>query len=365
MKIAKVETVVVEIPFHEPGKNEGILPSAWRSLETVLVRVEDEDGVVGWGEGFGYFCSDATRSIIDQRIAPLAVGREIDDVRAWTLGVQRAVHLFGRYGITLFAIGGVDMALWDLKAKRAGVSLARLLTDGPLRGSAEAYASLVRYHDPALVAEVSRRAIDEGYIELKLHEITVPLVRACRDEIGEGIPVSVDVNCAWDEASSLAAIPGLIELGVSWLEEPVFPPEDFATLARLRGHGLAIAAGENWFTRWQFEQAMAAGAVDHLQPSLTKIGGLHEYLEVARMAEAAGAKLVPHCPYYGPGYYATLQLAAAFPVIGPIEVLYVDREAKLAPDPGLQDDGRIRLPQDVLGIGFEPDPQVLERYRRG
>lgn len=367
MRIAKVETTVVEIPFHEPGKNEGILSSAWRSLETVLVRVEDEDGFVGWGEGFGYFCADATRTVIDQRIAPLAVGREIDDVRAWTLEVQLGVHLFGRYGITLFAIGGVDMALWDLKAKRAGVSLARLLRpEGPLQTSAEAYASLVRYDQPDLVAEVSRRALAEGYRELKLHEVVVSQVRASREAVGDGIPISVDVNCKWDEAGSLAAIPQLAELGVSWLEEPIFPPEDFGTLGRLRGHGLPIGAGENWFTRWQFQQAVQAGAVDLLQPSLTKIGGLHEYLEVVRMAEAAGQRLVPHCPYYGPGYHATLQLAAAFPVIGPIEVLYVDREAKLAAsEPGLLPSGRLSLPQEVLGIGFEPDLDVVHRYRRG
>jgi len=363
VKIAKVESWLVEIPFHEPGRGVGITPSAWRSLETVLVRVEDEDGNVGWGEGFAYFCADATKAMVDQRVAPLTVGQVIDDVRVWNLGVQRALHLFGRYGITLYAISGVDMALWDLKAKRAGLPLAAYLMDGPLRRDIDAYASLVRYHDPELVAQSSLRAVSEGYRELKLHEITLELVEASREAVGELVPLSVDVNCAWDEAFSRRAIPKLLELGVIWLEEPIFPPEDFATLARLSGLGLPIAAGENWCTRWQFEAAIAAGAADCLQPSVTKIGGIHEYLAVIMAASANLQRVVPHCPYYGPGLYATLQLAAAYEVVGPIEVLYVDREAELAPLGGLTEGGRIRVPEG-LGLGFEPNLDVIGRYRR-
>ena len=88
--------------------------------------LEDELGNVGWGEGFGYSLIDATKSVIDRLILPTLVGQTIDDIPAWNLKTQRQLHMFGRYGVTIFAISGVDIALWDLKAKRAGKPLHAL-----------------------------------------------------------------------------------------------------------------------------------------------------------------------------------------------------------------------------------------------
>ena len=110
MKIRSVEARVVEIPFEDGGSGLGITPSAWKTLETVLIRVEDTDGNVGWGEAFGYFVADATRSVVETRVKPLAEGATIESVAGWTRQTQRQLHIFGRYGITMFAISGVDMA---------------------------------------------------------------------------------------------------------------------------------------------------------------------------------------------------------------------------------------------------------------
>src|SRR6185312_7453271 len=91
----------------------------------------------------------------------------------------------------------------------------------------------------------------------------------------------------------------------------VWPPEDFATLAEVRRKGgLAVAAGENACTEYQFRQMMDAGAVSHAQPSVTKVGGVTEFLKVARLADQRGVKIVPHSPYFGPGLLATLHLLA-------------------------------------------------------
>jgi len=367
MKITKVETMIVDIPFVDGGKGEGIGPTTWNKLELLLVRLEDEHGTVGWGEGFGYFVTDATKAVIDRMIAPLLEGSSVTDIPAWNLATQRRLHLFGRYGITLYALSGVDMALWDLKAKREGVPLHRLLSGDAAATRAPArvdfYASLVRYGDSDVAPRVCERALAEGFTDLKLHEITLPDIEACRRAVGDSVPIAVDVNCNWSPSQSLEAIPALIDLGASWLEEPTFPPEGYSDLAALRGHGLPIAAGENWCTAVQFAAAIAAGAVDLTQPSVTKVGGVSEFMRVAEVSSAAGLELLPHCPYFGPGLYASLHLAAALPGVRQLEWLYVQPDAWLAPLDRWRSGGMVAVP-DEPGSGFAPDPAVMQRYRR-
>ena len=363
MRISKVDTMIIDVPFEDGGKGQGIGPTTWNRLEVCLVRIEDDRGTVGWGEGFGYFTVDATKAMIDRTIAPVLVGTEVDDPYAWNLATQRRLHLFGRHGITVHAISGVDMALWDLKAKREGVPLHRLLGGAGSPEPVPFYASLVRYADDAVAPRVCERALADGFRELKLHEITIPHVAACRDAVGPEVPISVDVNCAWSEAEARAAIPALIELNASWLEEPTFPPERFGPLQRLRGRGLPIAAGENWYTAEAFDAALAAGACDLAQPSVTKVGGVSEFARIARACAAAEVPLMPHCPYFGPGLFASLQLAAAFPGVRALEWLYVDPElwpAKMEP----LGPGGTLTPSDAPGLGFEPEPAALENFRR-
>ncbi|HLU82793.1 MAG TPA: mandelate racemase/muconate lactonizing enzyme family protein [Trueperaceae bacterium] len=365
MKIARVETMIVDIPFVDGGKGEGIGPTTWNKLELALVRLEDDRGNVGWGEGFGYFVTDATKAVIDRMIAPLLEGSVVTDIAAWNLATQKRLHLFGRYGITMYAISGVDMALWDLRAKREGVPLHSLLAGGAATnpGPVPFYASLVRYADSAIAPRVCENALQSGFTDLKLHEITLPEIEACRRAVGDGVPISVDVNCNWSQARALEAIPTLIDLGASWLEEPTFPPEGYSDLADLRGRGLPIAAGENWCTAVQFAAAIAAGAVDLAQPSVTKVGGISEFMRVAAVAAAAGVDLMPHCPYFGPGMHASLHLAAALPGVRQLEWLYVQPEAWPAPIEQLRSGGTVAVP-DEPGLGFVPDAAVVQRYRR-
>jgi L-alanine-DL-glutamate epimerase-like enolase superfamily enzyme len=362
VRIRSVETQVLDIPFVDGGRGEGITPTRWSRLEIALVRIEDDAGRVGWGEGFGYFVVDATKALVDRLIAPLLEGAEIDDIPAWNLAMQRRLHLFGRYGVTLFAISAVDMALWDLAARRRELPLYELLgADAPR--PIPLYASLVRYDDDAVAARTCERALERGFHELKLHEITVPRVAACREAVGDAVPISVDVNCAWTEDQAREVLEPLRDLGVTWLEEPVFPPEDMHALSRLRDGTLPIAAGENWCTEVQFAAAFEAGAVDLAQPSVTKVGGISEFRKVAERCRAADVPLVPHCPYFGPGFFASLHLATAIDEVRQLEYLFVEPEAWLAPLGRLGPGGTL-LATDAPGIGFEPDSEVLRRYRR-
>ncbi|WP_258909316.1 mandelate racemase/muconate lactonizing enzyme family protein [Pseudomonas putida] len=362
MKIVRIDTQIVEIPFHDGGKGQGITPTTWHTLENVLIRLEDEHGNVGWGEAFGYFVADATKALIDRLITPLLVGRQVDDIAGFNRELQLRLHLFGRYGVTMFAISGVDIALWDLAARREGVPLHKLLGQAR-REQVAAYASLGRYADDEVAPVICEKALAMGFRDIKLHEVTVPEVAACRRAIGFNVPLATDVNCSWSVADTREWLPALAELQLAWLEEPIFPPEDFATLASLRGHGVPLSAGENWCTAVQFEQALLSGAVDSIQPSVTKVGGISECLRIAALAERHDAVVLPHCPYFGPGLVATLHLAAVQPRVPQVEYLFVEPAGWLYPVEQLRQGNQLQIPQGP-GLGLDIDLAVAERFRR-
>ena len=356
--IISIEPTVLRIPFDDGGRGYGITPNRWCNLDIVLVRVETKAGLVGWGEAFGYVCQHATAQAIRDLVAPVVIGKDSSDPAAVNLAAQQALALFGRYGITIFAISGLDIALWDIAAKRAGVSLATLL-GGRKRDSVRAYASLVRYGDAATVQHFSRKALDLGYDEIKLHEVEKETIAAGRRGGGTA-RLTVDVNCQWSLAKSRGMLPFLRDQGVDWLEEPTFPPEDPSPWRELSAQGIAIAAGENACTSVEF--ARLAPALDVVQPSVTKLGGITEFLKVVEIARASGKRLAAHSPYFGPGYWASLQLAAAGDSAEAFEYLFVDAEADCGLHLPRPAGGFIKVP-DAPGIGFEPDAGVLARFR--
>ncbi|MEM5313045.1 mandelate racemase/muconate lactonizing enzyme family protein [Paraburkholderia sp. JHI869] len=366
MKVRSVEARVVEIPFEDGREALGPAPSAWRTLETVLIRVEDTEGNVGWGEAFGYFVADAVRSVVETRVKPLTEGATLDSIEAWSRDTQRALHIFGRYGITMFAISGVDMALWDLAAKRAKAPLWKLL-GGTEAVSLTTYASLVGYGDARVTSAFCERALEQGYRDIKLHETAIDVIEAAHACVAGRAPVSVDVNCAWSDALANANIARLRALdGIAWVEEPIFPPEDFTRLAGLRSHGVPVAAGENWCTAMQFRQAVEVGAVDYLQPSVTKVGGITEFVEIMSLAREAKLGVMPHSPYFGPGFIATLHLATAYRrahAALQVEYHYVEPAAELIGLAPIRDGHRFRL-SDAPGLGLAPDEAVVSRFVR-
>jgi len=149
-----------------------------------------------------------------------------------------------------------------------------------------------------------------------------------------------------------------------FLEEPVWPPEDFATLAKVRAKGgLDIAAGENACTVHQFRQMLTASAVSYAQPSVTKVGGITEYLKVAALADEMRIRLAPHSPYFGSGLLATLQLMSLRDDGSFIEVFYTNRAACLwRGHVDVDANGTVAVPEGP-GLGYEPDQEVMARYR--
>ena len=188
-------------------------------------------------------------------------------------------------------------------------------------------------------------------------------MRAARDAAGDGVPIMVDTNCPWTPEQARQMTLKLRPYDLHWLEEPIFPPEDFPAIARLRaGTGVAMAAGENNCTAVQFRDMFAANAVDYAQPSVTKVGGVTEFLKVATLADAAGVTLMPHSPYFGPGFLATLQLTAARGQPGAlVERYHMDLEASLYGELIDPVNGAFAVPQGP-GLGRDPDPDVIKTY---
>ena len=365
MKITNVRAHHVRIPYDSGAASFRHGVSATAALDIVLVEVSTDAGITGWGDAFSYVCPKTTCTAIDEMIAPRVLGLDVPDaagIAGFMEQIQRQLHLFGRYGITMFAISGLDIALWDLAAKVKDVPLHRLIGEAK-RAKIPAYASLLRIGVPDKIASECELALRRGYRAIKLHETTVPAVTAARETIGGDIPLMVDMNCPLDGPSAIAFAQACRPAHPMFLEEPVWPPEDFVTLAEVRSKGgLDIAAGENACTVHQFRQMMTAGAVSHAQPSVTKVGGITEFLKVAALADGLGVRLVPHSPYFGPGFLATLQLMA-LRADGFIEVYYMKRAACLWRGRiDVNADGCIEAPQGP-GLGYEPDRDVMEQYR--
>jgi L-alanine-DL-glutamate epimerase-like enolase superfamily enzyme len=363
MKIVAIETSVVSAPFDMGGPPALFAGRPWTNLDILLVRVETADGATGWGEAFGHVAIPSTRAALDTVVAPLALGRDTSDVEAFTDRMMQDVHLLGRNGPFVYAVSALDIALWDIAGKRAGQPLYRLLGGAP-KDRLEAYASLLRLRAPDLVARNARAACEEGYRLVKLHEVTRAAVLAAKEAVGADARLMLDTNCPWTVEEACAMARAMKADGLYWLEEPVWPPDDHAGLARVRAEGIPVAAGENAGGVFDFERMFRSGSIDIAQPSVTKVGGVSETRRVIALARAHGIRVVPHCPYFGPGFLASLHVIAAMPESPPVEVLWRSMEANPFDPWTRAERGILAVPQGP-GLGVEPDAAVLRRYTVG
>jgi len=363
MKIVKAETILVAIPF-ESG---GLAPWGWGgapadSFDTLLVRLETEDGIVGWGEAFSRMEDRALQRMIEDRVLPLVRGRDAREISRIKYDLEFNLHNFGRVGPIMYGISAVDIALWDIAGKASGRPLVDLL-GGAHSDHVEVYASLVRYGSEDAVATAVRRAIKEGYRWIKLHEISVPVIAAAVAAAGDDARVMLDTNCPWSVEEALEHDAAMSGLGLHWLEEPVWPPENYIGLARIRAAGNhAIASGENAGSLFDFVAMHEAGAIDIAQPDVAKTGGVSELVKIANYCDANGLVLSPHCALFGPGQIATIHLTAAMPRSPLFERLYLDFETELFGDAAVVVNGQLAVPSGP-GLGVDPDPAVVERYR--
>lgn len=361
--ITKFETIRIALPFETGGPRSAIRPgmaeAPWLKMECLMLRLESEDGQVGWGEAFGHHVVPGTDAILNQMIAPMLMGKDSRAIDKRVEEMERPFHGFGRNGPVRYALSAVDIALWDMAAKRAGMPLFRML--GGESGELMRYASLMRYGgDPTAVAANTARARAAGFTTIKLHENTVTAFRAALDAVDGQSMICLDVNCPWTVGEAKAIAREIRGDGFHWLEEPVWPPENYAGIAEVRAEGVPIAAGENFGTLFEYKAALDAGAVDILQVSVVKAGGISGMQRIFALARAYPVRVIPHCFYWGPGYNATAHLAAARTEPTLVETAFID----FAVQPHKLFDvstAHFTLPE-TPGLGFEADWDALEPY---
>jgi L-alanine-DL-glutamate epimerase-like enolase superfamily enzyme len=352
--VARIETFPLRIPFLD-GTGKARPP-----VDSLLVKVTTERGYEGWGEAFGFEATPVTQRAVEDLLAPLCAGQDPARIGPLMRGAQERLQVFGRAGSVMHALSAVDTALWDIAGKTAGVPLHQLLGGG--RTSLPCYASLDPYGHPHQVRDAVGQAVEAGFTAVKLHEREVSAVRAARDEAGPGAALMLDVNCPWTLNQARTVTQQLAETRLRWLEEPLWPPEDFEGLARLRAVcGIPVAAGENAATLHDFTRLM--DAVDYLQPSPAKMGGVTELCKVFQVAAARGATVMPHTFYHGPGLLAAVHVTAALGAgDAMIEWRHSSLEAWVYGAAFKPEHGRIQVPQGP-GLGIDPDPDVLRGFR--
>ncbi len=358
MRISEVRAIPLAVPYQPLDP-----PSPWSDAagRQLLVRVATDAGLVGWGEAFALGAPLAVAAVIDEALAPLLVGEPPTEIERLTDRLHRATLLFGRRGLGMCAISGVEVALWDLAGQAHGVPVYELL-GGRCQPRVRAYASLMRYERPHQAAAAARQAVARGFAGVKLHQTDLASVAAVREAIGSEVALMLDVNCPWTPAEAIRMGRALAEYDLAWLEEPVWPPEDYRGLAEVAAAlEVPIAAGENEATAVGFRELLAGRAADILQPSVTKVGGLGEAKKVCALAAAWNREVVPHSFYLGPGLAATLHLIAATPGIRWVELAAAELATPLLTEPVRAVDGWVAVPTGP-GLGVAVNEEALARH---
>ena len=365
--IARIGTFVFRAPVGEPVVTSF---GAISDRVSVLVRVEDEDGAHGWGDvwcNFPSYGAEHRGLVLHRTLAPMALGRAVDDPAALWRELAMRTHVLalqsGDAGAFSAALAGLDAALWDLKARRAGLPLARLL--GGEVHEVPVYASGL---NPGDGPDTVERARAEGYRRFKQkigfgEEVDLPNLRRIASGLREGEALLVDANQGWtaDEARRMA--PKLNELPLGWVEEPVAadrPEEEWRLLAE--AYAAPLAGGEN-LRGQDLLRAASDPWLRVVQPDVGKWGGVSGCLAVGQAAVEAGKRYCPHWLSGGIGLMASAHLLSA---VGGAGMLEVDsnpnplRASLAQPFPALVD-GAFAL-TDAPGIGAEPDMEAVHPF---
>jgi D-galactarolactone cycloisomerase len=370
IRIRSVRTFLFRAPTVNPVRTSFAVSTARTAL---LVQLEDQDGAVGWGEVYATFPPGAAEHrvrLIETLFAPLATAEPIVDPDALYERLTRTTRVLalqsGELGPIAQCISGIDIAAWDLFARRAGAPLSHLLGDGG-RSVVAAYASGINPDSPEKVVAAEW---EKGFRAFKLklgfgREADLRNMEAVRKTLGEGVPVAVDANQAWSLEEAVAMSRALAPFQPLWLEEPLFADTPLATWTTLSQRSpVLLATGENLRGEAAFRDAIASGAFAVLQPDPIKWGGLSALRHVAREIGEAGLTFCPHCFGGGIGLIASAHLVAA--TGSARSRLEVDhhpnplREGLAAPYPALKD-GMMEVP-DGPGLGVAPDMAAVREF---
>ena len=365
MRLARAEVFVHRVPIEQPVRTSF---GTMHDRPSVLLRLEDAEGNAGWGEVWCNYPSvgaEHRARLLLSTILPLLSGcGDVEEPEAVWSGLTARLHVLaiqtGEAGPIAQCLAGVECALQDLAARKAGVPLWRSLSqDGSPRVAV--YASGI---NPSGAPQVAAEAAARGFAGCKIKigfDAALDrenLVQA-RTLLGDGFPLMADTNQGWSPDEALAFAGTCDEVGLEWLEEPLrhdAPDADWRRLAEAME--IPLAAGENFSSRMDFELLPERRSLKVLQPDIGKWGGIANAMAVARLAASGGRTFCPHWLGSGVGLLASLHLkAAAGPADGYVEVDFNEnrlREEIVRPVFETLDDGMVEMP-DTPGIGEVED----------
>lgn len=384
MAIASIEAIPLEYELRK-GKRFGGSRGITGARNTTLVRVETEDGTVGWGEAFAPPRSVAT--VIEEVVADYVIDRDPQNVETLTADVYSGSYHFGRGPFVHSAMSGVDIALWDVLGKRTGRSVHELLgvtenvefLDGQDASTVVPYASTMYITEwEQDLADPVREAAEEGFDAAKIKlgrglEDDVERVATAREHLGSDADLMVDFNGNYRPKQAARVVEALEPYNLTWVEEPV-PPENLSGYRELAGYtNVPLSAGEAHFNRFEFKQLINDRIVDVVQPNIGRCGGFSEARFIAKLATTENITVRPHIWNSGVGLAASAQFAVSIPTYPhaganpePL-LLECDRSENPLREEILQDPldpmgGGLAVP-DKPGLGVSVDTDAVERYR--
>ena len=373
MRITDVEAIVLR----QQSVDEGIADG---SQDDLVVLVHTDEGITGIGEVDS--APEVVAALVEGNgshavaigLRELLVGEDPLDVERLWRKMYRGTIYVGRRGITVHAISGIDIALWDIRGKALGRPVCELIGE-PRRERIKAYASRLMPDTPEETFSAVAELREQGFTAVKLGwgplgkdaAYDVELASAARDAAGDGVEILIDAGLGYvdDVERATQVARGLEELDVTWLEEP-FEPDEYEAYAELADAvDIPVAAGEQDSTWWGFRELIERGRVDVVQPDVTRCGGITELLRIAELAAQNGVATVPHAWKSGIIKAATLHVNAVLP-----EALYqeycvartpINTELTVQRLP-LEADGWVAVPTGP-GLGVDLDLDVVERLR--
>ncbi len=387
MRITSVQAWWISIPIaaaHQHTSDFGTL----RTFDAAILRIETDDGLVGWGEGKNAAGSAGDYGtlvhLLNHDFGPRIIGRDPADITfIWEdlyNGVRadkarmsgHAMPEMARRGLTVAAISAIDIALWDILGKADGKPVWQLL-GGRKADRLPAYASggwagadkigeqLQSYIDTGGFKAVKMRV---GAMDGAAH-VSAARVRAARKALGPSIDIAVDAHGTYTVAEARRFAQMVADCDLAWFEEPVIA-DDKSGMAEVRAAcNIPIATGESEATRFAFRDLAMARAADIFQPDPAFCGGISETMRIGTLASSFNLRLAPHLWAGAPCFFAGLHICAASPASFTIEF-------SLGANPMIHDiigetvtarDGMVAIP-DGPGLGFTMDEAALKRFRK-
>lgn len=377
MKITDVITHQLLVNVDEPFTSS----RGWyyKTKGALVVEIVTDEGIVGWGDCYGP--AAVNRSIVDSVLKANLIGRDPFDVEVIWEELYNKVKDYGLTGMTISAISGVDIALWDLIGKAVNKPIHKLI-GGAFRTKLQAYATGLYFKDMNRLneqaADEARNYVEQGFTAIKMKiglgsiSKDIDRVAAVREAIGKDVQLMVDANHCFTVPQAIAIGRELQKLDIHWFEEPISPEDLDGYVEVTRKLDMAIAGGENEFTKFSFRRILEKRAMDIVQPDVCAAGGITECKKIAALAQAQAVQCVPHAWGTAIGLAATMHFLASLPNTPPCLVPVppmLEYEQTFNPFRDELSSARLTHTRGIVevpngaGLGIDIDRAVLAKYR--